>query len=84
MTEPDANAFMERLDADPAVCGGQVCVRGTRIPASLILDSLAGGDSIEDLLRGYPTLTREDVGAVLAYGARLARERILPLTGTSR
>jgi uncharacterized protein (DUF433 family) len=84
MTEPDADAFMERLDADPAICGGQVRVKGTRIQAALILDALAGGDTVEDLLRGYPTLTREDIGAVLAYGARLARERILPLTGTSR
>ncbi|PYT09051.1 MAG: hypothetical protein DMF49_03450 [Acidobacteria bacterium] len=71
--------MMERLAADPAICGGVVCIRGTRIPVSLILDALAGGDTIEDLLRGYPTLVREDISAALAYGARLARERILPL-----
>ena len=40
---------------------------------------MAGGDTIDDLLRGYPGLTREDVAAALAYGARLATERILPL-----
>jgi uncharacterized protein (DUF433 family) len=45
----------------------------------LILDMLTGGDTIEDLLRGYPTLSREDVAAALAYGAKLAHERILPL-----
>jgi len=79
MTDPDANAFLARLQADPAICGGQVCIKGTRIPVSLILEMLAGGDTIEDVLKGYPTLSREDIAAALAYGARLAHERILPL-----
>ena len=79
MTDPDRNALLERLQADPAVCGGQVCIKGTRIPVTLILDALAAGDTAEELLRGYPTLTREDINAALAYGAKLAHERILPL-----
>jgi uncharacterized protein (DUF433 family) len=80
MTEPDPDILIEQhLSSDPAVCGGQVCVKGTRIPASLILGAMAGGDTIDDLLRGYPTLKREDFAAVLAYGAKLASERILPL-----
>ena len=58
-------------------------MKGTRIPVSLILDMLAGGDTVEDLLDGYPTLKREDIAAALAYGAWLARERILPLTPSS-
>ncbi len=82
MTDPNTNDFLGRLQADPAICGGQVCIKGTRIPVSLILDMLAGGDTIEDLLRGYPTLSREDVTAALAYGARLAHERILPLVSS--
>ncbi len=83
MTDPDRDDFLDRLDSNPAICGGQVCVKGTRIPVSLILDMLAGGDTIEDLLDGYPTLRREDVAAALAYGAWLARERILPLARSS-
>jgi uncharacterized protein (DUF433 family) len=83
MTEAEKDALLERLEADPAVCGGQVCIKGTRIPVTLILDALAGGDTVEDLLRGYPTLTREDIAAALAYGARLAHERILPLSHSS-
>ncbi len=83
MTDDDQDALMERLHSDPAVSGGQVCIKGTRIPVSLILDALAGGDSVEDLLRGYPTLKREDVAAALEYGARLAQERILPLARSS-
>ena len=83
MNEPTDTSHLERLASDPAICGGQVCIRGTRIPVSLILDALAGGDTVDDLLRGYPALTREDVAAALAYAARLARERILPLARTS-
>lgn len=79
MTDPEPEYSFERLNSDPAICGGQVCVKGTRIPVSLILDMLAGGDTIEDMLKGYPTLKREDIAAALAYGAWLARERILPL-----
>lgn len=81
MSETDA--LMDRLDSDDTICAGQVCVKGTRIPVSLILDALAGGETVEDLLSGYPTLTRDDIAAALAYGARLARERILPLARSS-
>lgn len=84
MTQPDTDTLIKKhLVADPAVCGGQVCVKGTRIPAALILGAMAGGDTIDDLLRGYPTLTREGIAAVLAYGSRLATERILPVVETS-
>jgi uncharacterized protein (DUF433 family) len=84
MTQSDTDALIRKLlVADPAVCGGQVCVKGTRIPASLILGAMAGGDTIDDLLRGYPKLTRESIAAVLAYGSRLATERILPVVETS-
>ena len=83
MTLRDLDQLLARLDSDPEICGGQVCVKGTRIPASLILGAMAGGDTIDDLLRGYPTLTREDIAAALTYGARLARERILPLAKSS-
>jgi len=83
MKDIDTSALMQRLHSDPAVCGGQMCIKGTRIPVSLILDALAGGDTIEDLLRGYPALKREDVAAALEYGARLAHERILPLASSS-
>lgn len=84
MTDRDPDTLIrERPVADPAICGGQVCVKGTRIPAALILGAMAGGDTVDDLLRGYPGLTREDVSAVLAYGARLATERGLPLPADS-
>jgi uncharacterized protein (DUF433 family) len=83
MTDSETDPMFDRLESNPDICGGQVCVKGTRISASLILGAMAGGDTIDDLLRGYPTLTREDIAAVLAYGARLATERILPVVETS-
>ena len=84
MTDYDPDALIQhRLASDPAICGAQVCVKGTRIPAAQILGALAGGDTPDDLLRGYPGLTRDDVAAVLACGARLATERIVPVVKTS-
>ena len=84
MSDHDPDVLIEEhLASDPGICGGQVCVKGTRIPAALILGALSGGDTIDDLLRGYPGLTRDGVAAVLAYGAKLATERIVPLIKTS-
>ena len=56
-----------RIVAVPDVCNGQPTVRGTRITVQTVLDFLAAGDGIEDVLEGYPGLTREDVLACLAY-----------------
>lgn len=66
----------ERISTDPLVCHGQACVKGTRIPVHQIVGMLAGGDSIEELLREYPSLSREDVLACLAYAAELAQEEV--------
>lgn len=68
----------ERISIDPAVCHGQACIKGTRIPVHQIVHMLANGDSIEDLLREYPTLVREDILASLEYAASLAEEEVLP------
>jgi uncharacterized protein (DUF433 family) len=66
-----------RISTDPAVCHGKACIKGTRIMASVVLDNLATGNSPEEILRLYPTLRREDVTAVMAYAAELARERVV-------
>jgi uncharacterized protein (DUF433 family) len=50
-----------RILTDPRVCHGQACVRGTRIPVDQVLRMLENGDTIEDLLREYPRLTRQDI-----------------------
>lgn len=61
--------LLSRIRVDPAVCFGKPCVRGTRIWVSLVLDLLAGGMSLDDLLAEYPQLSADDVRACLAYGA---------------
>ncbi|HEX5011128.1 MAG TPA: DUF433 domain-containing protein [Planctomycetota bacterium] len=75
--------WRERLTSDPNVCGGRVCVKGTRVMVSIILDSLADGLTAEQIVGEYPTICVEDVLATLAYAADLARERIVPLTPPS-
>lgn len=70
------------LSSDPQVCGGSLCVRGTRVLVTNILDSLAEGASREEILRSYPSLAQEHIDAALAYAAELAHEEsLLPLVG---
>ena len=67
--------LLTRISIDPAVCFGKPCIRGHRIWVSLILDFLAAGQSIEEILRDYPYLEEADIRACIAYGAEMARER---------
>lgn len=71
--------WQEYITVDPAVCHGRACIRGTRIPVSVVLDSLAAGATGESLRQSYPTLPLEAVPAALAYAAELARERVVTL-----
>jgi uncharacterized protein (DUF433 family) len=69
----------ERIIIDVAICHGQACVKGTRVPVHQIIHMLANGDTIEELLQEYPSLTREDIFACLDYAATLAEEQITPI-----
>jgi uncharacterized protein (DUF433 family) len=70
--------WRERITVDPRICHGRVCIKGTRIMVSIILDNLAANESTEAILRSYPSLTREDIQAAMLYAAELARERVIP------
>jgi uncharacterized protein (DUF433 family) len=61
----------DRIVSDPAICSGKPVIRGTRIAAHTILEFLAAGDSVEEVLEEYPVITREDVQACLEYASRL-------------
>ena len=61
------------ISIDPAVCHGQPCIAGTRVMVSVVLDALAGGLTVDQVLVEYPTLTAEGVHAAIRYGAELAR-----------
>ena len=67
-----SHPLLERISIDPRVCFGKPTVRGTRIWVSLILDLLAGGMTMGELLEEYPQLTTEDIRAAIAYGVTQA------------
>jgi uncharacterized protein (DUF433 family) len=71
--------WKERISINPKVCHGKPCIKGTRIWVSLIVDNLAAGSSEEEVLEAYPSLTREDIRAALAYAAEMARERYVDI-----
>lgn len=74
----DTMADMSRLDritSDVAICHGQPTIRGLRYPVETLLELLAGGMTIEEILADYPDLEREDVLAALEFGALAAGSR---------
>ena len=73
------NPLLARISADPNVCFGKPCIRGTRIWVSLILENLAEGISEAELLKAYPQLKADDIRAALAYAAEATRERVVSL-----
>ena len=77
------NPLLERISVDPNVCFGKPCIRGHRIWVSLILDLLAGGTSVAEVLSEYPGLEELDIRAAIAYGAEMSRDRYVPIGATS-
>lgn len=71
--------LLDRISIDPEVCFGKPCIRGTRLWVALLLDRLADGESEAELNEDYPQLTPDDVRAAIAFGAEMARERVIPV-----
>ena len=71
--------WLARVSVNPAVCHGQACIRGTRIPVSVVLDNVAAGAAPQGIIAEYPSLNKADIRAAIAYAAELARERVVPL-----
>lgn len=67
---------LDRITFDRRIMGGQACIRGMRLPVPLILNLLAHGKHVPEILDEYPDLEAEDIQQALEYGAWLARERI--------
>ncbi len=61
--------YRDRIEINPLICSGKPVIKGTRILVSGLINQLAAGETIDDLIRGYPGLTDEDVRAALAYAA---------------
>ena len=58
------------ISVNPKICGGQPCFRGTRIMVWLLLEMLAAGETIEEILEDYPSLTNSHIKAALLYAAK--------------
>ena len=64
----------DHIVRDPAICGGQPVIRGTRVLVRVILGYLAHGEATDVILREFPSLTAADVRAVIAFAAASASE----------
>ena len=69
----------DRITFDPQVMGGRACIRGMRITVSLLVNLVANGMTIAEILEAYPYLEPEDVRQALQYVAWLAEETVYPL-----
>lgn len=75
---------MERFDRitfDPAVMGGKPCIRGMRVTVGMIVEAVAAGRSVQDLLADFPYLERDDVREALGFAANLAQGHEVRLAG---
>jgi uncharacterized protein (DUF433 family) len=70
--------FFERITFNPDIMGGRACIRGMRIPVSLVVNLVANGMTTEEIMEEYPSLEPQDVKEALQYASWLAREELHP------
>lgn len=70
---------LERITTDPTICHGKPTVRGLRYPVETLLELLASGMTIQEILADYPDLERDDLLAALEFGALASGNRVTPL-----
>lgn len=66
--------YEARIVRDPQICGGEPVLKGTRVTLRTVLASLAAGDSLEEILADFPSLTPEDIHAAISFAAASAEE----------
>jgi uncharacterized protein (DUF433 family) len=69
--------WQNHIMVDPTICHGKACIKGTRIMVSAMLDNLATGLSMDEIMKSYPPLTKESIQAAVAYAAELSKERVV-------
>jgi uncharacterized protein (DUF433 family) len=69
--------MFDRITFDPLVMGGRACIRGMRLPVSVIVSQVAHGATVNEILDEYPDLEREDVEEALRYAAWLTQEQVI-------
>jgi uncharacterized protein (DUF433 family) len=70
-------APFDRITFDPHIMGGRACIRGMRIPVSVIVGQIANGAAIGEILEGYPELEPDDIRQSLQYAAWLTRDQVV-------
>ena len=70
--------WKKKISINPRICNGKVCIKGTRVMISVILDCLAEGMTEKEILLEYPSLKQGDIPIAIKYAASLAREEIIP------
>lgn len=65
-----ASLIHPRVSVDPSICGGRPVIAGTRVRVNDVLDIVAGGASIAEIVADFPYVSAEDVAAALAFAAR--------------
>ncbi len=73
--------WKDHIEVNPAVLVGKPIIKGTRISVELILDRLADGWTMEDVLASYPHINREDVLAALSFASELFKEETFVAVG---
>ncbi len=68
--------MFDRITFDPEIMGGRACIRGMRIPVSVIVGQVAHGATVDEVLSDYPDLESEDVQQAMEYAAWLAQEEV--------
>lgn len=61
MGETSVNPLLERISINPAVCSGRPVIRGTRVWVQVIVDNVAGGAKVDEILQAYPSLKADDI-----------------------
>ena len=69
----------DRISFDPNLMGGRACIRGMRVTVSLVVNLIAGGMSVPEIMEAYPYLEQEDIRQALRYAAWLADDSVYPL-----
>ncbi|MGH7998135.1 MAG: DUF433 domain-containing protein [Brasilonema sp.] len=75
---------LDRITFDPRIMAGQACIRGMRIPVSLVVNLVANGKPVEEILEEYPDLEPEDIRQSLLYAAWLTQEQVYPFTNAEK
>ncbi len=65
----------KRIVSIPQVCGGEPCIKGTRIPVHVILSHIAAGEEYSSILKQFPRIQKKDILACLEYASYLATEK---------